>query len=149
MQSARAYRIGAWSWIICGTGHSILDIAMRLSPKAGGDRVDAVLRDQVFELGGISRTSYEVMQGISLAMGVALVTVGVLLLHIGRLASAAGRARPAVLIGLVASVVMLGLAGALLPSPPIVLFTVASVAFGIALARAPEHRIGDRASTRS
>ncbi|MEU4625308.1 hypothetical protein AB0G04_35715 [Actinoplanes sp. NPDC023801] len=135
MQPTLVYRIGAWSWIICGTGHNILDIAMRLSPTVGEDRVDAVLRDQVFDLGGISRTSYDVMQGISLAMGVAIVTVGVLLLYIGRLAPTAGRARPAVLIGLVASLVMLGLAGALLPSPPIVLFAVASVAFGIALMR--------------
>ena len=135
MQSILAYRIGAWSWIVCGAGHSILDIAMRLSPTLDEERVDAVLRDQVFALGGISRSSYEVMQGISLAMGVAIVTVGVLLLCIGRLASSAGRARPAVLIGLVASVVKLGLAGVLMPSPPIVLFSLASVAFGIALVR--------------
>ncbi|MBG0566479.1 LIC_13387 family protein [Actinoplanes aureus] len=140
MQLTLASRIGAWSWIVCGAGHSLLDIAMRLSPELDGERVDAVLRDHVMELGGISRTSYEVIQGISLAMGVAIVAVGVLLLYVGRLASSAGQARPAVLIGLVASVVMLGLAGALLPSPPIVLFSVASVAFGIALVR------GDRAA---
>ncbi|MDI6100312.1 hypothetical protein QLQ12_17030 [Actinoplanes sp. NEAU-A12] len=135
MQSALAFRIGAWSWIVCGTGHSILDVAMRLSPSLEEERVDAVLRGQVMNLGGVSRTSYEVMQGISLAMGAAIVTVGVLLLYIGRLSSSTGRTRPAVLIGLVASVLMLGLAVALLPSPPIVLFSVATAAFGFALVR--------------
>jgi MFS family permease len=135
MSSTLAYRIGAWSWIVCGVGHTVLDVAMRLSPKPDEERVDAALRAHVFELGGIQRTSYEVMQGISLAMGVAIVTVGVLLLFVGRLASSSDRTRPAILIGLVTSVVMLGLSVALLPSPPIVLLTVASVSFGIALLR--------------
>jgi hypothetical protein len=133
VSSTLAYRIGAWSWIVCGAAHTILDIAMRLSPTPADEALDDAMRAQPFELGGIERTTYELMQGISLAMGVAIVTVGVLLLFAGRLAASAGRARTAILIGLVTSVVMLGLALALLPSPPIVLFTVASMAFGFAL----------------
>ncbi|MEU4164325.1 hypothetical protein [Actinoplanes sp. NPDC026670] len=136
MPTPLSYRAGAWSWIACGTGHTVLDIAMRLSPGSDGRHVDAVLRASVLDIGGIARTSYEVIQGISLAMGAAIVVVGVLLLYVGRLASSAGQLRQAALIGLAASAVMLGFAVALLPSPPIVLFSVAVAAFGVTLLRA-------------
>ncbi|MCY1013768.1 hypothetical protein OV079_51245 [Nannocystis pusilla] len=95
------------------------------------------MRESVFAIGGIRRTSLDVVNGISVAMGLALVLVGVLFLMVARVAGSAEQTRGAAALGLVASLVFLAVAAVLLPLPPIVTFTVASASFAIALAGLP------------
>ncbi|WP_436496053.1 LIC_13387 family protein [Actinokineospora sp. HUAS TT18] len=125
------YRVGAWCWIITGVGHLTGEVLLRLSNPTDAD---AALRGHFFELMGTRRSLMDMMTGFGIAMGVAILLVGVLFLLIARLtADSPGRARPAGLMGLAASVGLLALAIAVLPPPPIATFTVASLAFAAAL----------------
>lgn len=138
MSPTVAYRVGAWCWIVTGIGHLSVDALLsRASPSPEAARLNAAMRESVFAIGGIRRTSLDVVNGISVAMGLALVLVGVLFLMVARVAGSAEQTRGAAALGLVASLVFLAVAAVLLPLPPIVTFTVASASFAIALARLP------------
>lgn len=138
MSPTLAYRVGAWCWIVTGIGHMSLDALLsRAAPSPEAARLNAAMRENVFALGGIPRTSLDVMNGISITMGLALVLVGVLFLMIARAAGSAERTRGAAALGLGASLACLAVAAVLLPLPPIVTFTVASGSFAVALARLP------------
>lgn len=138
MSPTVAYRVGAWCWIVTGIGHLSVDALLsRASPSPEAARLNAAMRESVFAIGGIRRTSLDVVNGISIAMGLALVLVGVLFLMVARVASSAEQIRGGAALGLVASLVFLAVAAVLLPLPPIVTFTVASASFAIALARLP------------
>ncbi|MEV4491304.1 hypothetical protein AB0K04_14430 [Micromonospora coxensis] len=127
------YRVGAWCWIITGLGHTATDIAMRLSPSDTDREFDAMLRDHPFALMGMQTSHYELFMGFSLAMGLAIALVGILFLMLERFASEPGQVRVAGTVGLATSLALLALSVALLPPPPIVLFTIAGVAFAVAV----------------
>jgi ABC-type amino acid transport system permease subunit len=127
-----SFRVGAWSWIVTGAGHTLLDIARRSSPSDADASVNATLRSGGFELLGLHRTYYEVSMGVSLLMGVCIVFVGVLLLHIQRLTPPQGL-RAAATLGLAMSAAALAVSAWLEPPPPIVFFSAACVAFGLAV----------------
>jgi len=127
-----SFRVGAWCWIITGAVHTLADIFLRLSPSAADDSIDAAMRAHPFELLGLQRTYYEVTMGFSLAMGLSMVFVGILLLHVHVLTPPAGLRKAAVL-GLAMSAVALAISAWLEPPPPIVLFSVACVAFGLSV----------------
>lgn len=126
----RSFRVGAWCWIITGTGHTSADIFMRLSPSAADDSIDAAMRAHPFELFGLQRTYYDVTMGFSLAMGLCMVFVGILLLHVHLLTPRQGL-RTAAVLGLTMSAVALAISAWLEPPPPIVFFSVACVAFAL------------------
>ncbi|WP_157641390.1 LIC_13387 family protein [Longispora albida] len=137
MKRLTAFRVGAWAWIATGTGHLVLDALMELrteTPEIA--RATAAMREYRLAFGGIERGMDEISQGMSLAMGVALVFSGLLLLRMARLAPAlVNRSLCALALGM--SAVVLAVSVWLLPTPPIALFTVATVAFGVAWSRAP------------
>lgn len=135
-----SFRVGAWCWIITGTGHTLADTFMRLSPSDADESIDAALRAHPFELFGLQRTYYEVTMGFSLAMGLCMVFVGILLLYVHLLTPRQGLRRAAVL-GLTMSAVALAISAWLEPPPPIVFFSVACVAFGLAVRNSG--RLGD------
>jgi hypothetical protein len=113
-----SFRIGAWAWIVCGLGHTSLDVLSRVKPS-GSTKVDDFLRTQQFLLGGQERTYYEVFMGISIMMGLAIALVGALLLFVSRLPLPATQARQLTLIAFVASLTGLGISIACEPWPAI------------------------------
>lgn len=123
------FRVGAWCWVATGVGHLIGDIGMRLM-GSGSAEVDAVMRAHSLDVFGVRRSYYELMMSFSLAMGVALVFVGVLLLYLSRVAR---DIRPVTQLALAMSVISLAMSAWLDPPPPIVLFTAACAAFAVAL----------------
>ena len=124
------FRVGAWCWIATGVGHTLGDVFSRLFPADASQAIDAAMRAHPFELFGLHRTYYQVTMGFSLAMGVCMVFVGVLLLHIHRITPRQGLRRAAVL-GLGMSAIALTLSALFEPPPPIVLFSAACVAFAL------------------
>ncbi|WP_067857281.1 LIC_13387 family protein [Nocardia shimofusensis] len=125
------YRVGAWCWIATGLGHTVGDIALRLSPPEADSAFDDMLRDHPFELMGAQTSYYDLYMGFSLAMGLAIGLVGVMLLMLERSATRPGQNRPAAMVGFAASSVLLALSITLLPPPPIIFFAIASVAFAV------------------
>lgn len=130
-----SFRVGAWCWIVTGTGHTLGDVYTRIFPTAADDSIDAAMRAHPFELFGLHRTYYELTMGFSLSMGLCMVFVGVLLLHIYQRTPREGL-RAAATLGLAMSAAALAISAWLEPPPPIVFFSVACVAFGLA-ARKP------------
>lgn len=138
MSPTLAYRVGAWCWIVTSIGHLSLDAALSLAPASPDSaRLNAAMRENVFAIGGIRRTSLDVMNGISITMGLAIALVGILFLMIARVAGSAEQMRGATALGLVASLASLTVAAIFLPLPPIVLFTVSSASFAVALWKLP------------
>ncbi|WP_344366204.1 LIC_13387 family protein [Streptomyces gobitricini] len=137
-RSTTAFRTGAWAWVLTGAGHLALAAVMALRPEdPAGARATAAMRAYVVEIAGVRRSLYDIDLGMSWAMGTALIFGGVVCLLVARSAPAlVTRSRSLSGLGLAASLVILGLSLFLLPAPPIVLFAVASVAFGGALATA-------------
>ncbi|MGK2869136.1 MAG: LIC_13387 family protein [Mycobacterium sp.] len=121
------FRVGAWCWITTGAGHLLGDIALR---TAGSTEIDDLMRTHSLDLMGTQRTYYQLMMSFSLAMGIGLVFIGILLLYVARLAPDIA---PVAALGLAMSVLSLGMSVWLDPPPPIILFSVACVAFGLAL----------------
>ncbi|GAB3864881.1 hypothetical protein GCM10029963_76030 [Micromonospora andamanensis] len=140
------YRTGAWFWIITGLGHTAGDIAMRISPSDADREFDATLREHVFSLMGTHTSHYDLFMGFSLAMGLATALAGLLFLMLERFAAVPRQVRAAAIVGLGTSSGMLALSIAVFPLPPIVFFTIASVAFAVAVfsgrvSTSPAHRL--------
>ncbi|MGW6446265.1 LIC_13387 family protein [Lentzea sp. NPDC055074] len=131
----RTFRIGAWAWIATGVGHlAIMGVMALGDPDPAAARAAAAAEEVEFALGGVSRTLHEVDLGINLVMSVALVFGGLVCL----VAAKEGPVPRALTgLGFATSLVLLGVSVVLLPSPPIVLFAVAALAFGHAFATRP------------
>lgn len=128
------YRVGAWCWLVTGIGHLIGEVLLRPPSSPAG----AAMADHYVDMLGLRRSLMELMTGFGVAMGLAIALAGVLFLLIARLAAdAPERARTAAFAGLAASAILLALALAVLPPPPIVTFTLASLAFAAALVVTP------------
>ncbi|BCJ47595.1 hypothetical protein GCM10010168_19530 [Actinoplanes ianthinogenes] len=133
-----AFRAGAWAWVLTGAGHLTLAAVLALRPAdpATAPAV-AAMRDADFGFAGPGRSLYDLNAGMSLVMGVALIFAGLVCVLVARGAPAlVGRSRSLSGPALVASMVAFGLSVWLLPLPPIVLFGVATAAFGWAVRRA-------------
>ena len=129
------FRIGAWCWILTGAGHLLGDIYLRTT---GGDPpIDAVMRAHALDLMGTQRTYYQLMMSFSLAMGVTLVFVGILLLQ---LAKHVRGIRAIAALALAMSALSLTMSIWLDPPPPIILFTLACACFGLSLRAAPDRQ---------
>lgn len=129
------FRAGAWCWILTGTGHLLGEIYLRAT---GGDpAVDTLMRAHSLDLMGTQRTYYQLMMSFSLAMGIALVFVGILLLQLARHVR---DVRPIAALALAMSVISLTMSIWLDPPPPIVLFTLACACFGLALRAIPDRQ---------
>ncbi|WP_368564308.1 hypothetical protein [Pseudoxanthomonas sp. UTMC 1351] len=131
----RFYRTGAWLWIITGITHNLFDLLSRLFPSAAKEPVRTALHNLSFEFLGMHSDYYQLTMGFSLAMGTSIALAGVLFLLIARLTTdTAVRARPACVVGLVASMVLLALSVTVLQlPPPMVTFALATLAFAAAL----------------
>lgn len=121
-------RVGGWSFVTVGVGHLVL---ASVRPAAG----DAVALRRQMQLVRVaippSRSYADLMQGFSLAMSVMLVAWGrsvVLATHHERPPE-----RGQVALSLGVSLAMLGTSLRYFPAPPIVLMSVASTAFGVAV----------------
>ncbi|HLL67827.1 MAG TPA: hypothetical protein VK453_19245 [Micromonosporaceae bacterium] len=137
-RALRPFRVGAWSWIITGVGHLMVVAGVALRPEdPAGARAMAAMREYTVQFAGVRRSLGDIDLGMSLVMATALIFGGVACLRVARAApdlvtASRSLSGPA----LAASLVVLGLSLSLLPAPPIVLFSVASAAFGWALAAA-------------
>lgn len=122
------FRMGSWAWIATGVGHlTIMGVMALGDADPAGERAAAAAREVEFALGGIQRTLYEVNLGINVVMSIALVFGGLACLVV---AKAGPVPRALAGLGFAASLVLLAVSLLLLPSPPIVLFAVAVLAFG-------------------
>lgn len=131
-----AFRAGAWAWVVTGAGHLTIAAVLVLRPAnpATAPAV-AAMRNADFGFPGPRRSLYDLNTGMSLVMGVALVLAGLVCVLVAREAPVLiERSRSLSAPALVASVVTFALSVWLLPLPPIVLFGVATVAFGWATA---------------
>lgn len=135
--NTRYYQAGAWCWILNGTGHTLGDIALRLSSNDSDSALNTALRNEPFELLGVERSEYTMTMGFSLATGLLLVTVGVLFSILLKVAAAAGeQTQRRIGIGALAtSLAFLAFATAFFPPPPIILFALAGLAFAAAIWR--------------
>lgn len=132
MTDLKWFRAGAWWWILTGVGHLLGDIYLRV---AGGDSaIDTLMRAHALDLMGTQRTYYQLMMSFSLAMGVTLVFVGILLLQ---LAKHVDIIQPVTRLALAMSVLSLAMSIWLDPPPPIILFSLACACFGLSLRAAP------------
>lgn len=128
------FRVGAWAWIVTGVGHLVITVVMALRPEdPAAARALAAMREYSVEVAGVRRSLRDIDLGMSLAMTAGMIFGGLVCLLVARSAPEL-LARPLVGLALAGSLVMLGLSVWLMPTPPIVLFTVAGVAFGWALA---------------
>ncbi|WP_024873868.1 LIC_13387 family protein [Saccharomonospora piscinae] len=132
------FRVGAWAWVATGVGHLALEAMMALGPEdPAAARAFAAMRQYTIEFGGIQRDLRDIDLGMSLSMASAMIFAGVLCLLVGRSAPLlVSRSRALSGIALAASLLLLGLSGALFPAPPIVLFSVAVLTFAAALTTA-------------
>ncbi|SER56987.1 LIC_13387 family protein [Lentzea albida] len=124
----RTFWIGSWAWIATGVGHLAIMAVMAVGEAdPAGDRAAAAAEEVTFTLGGVHRSLYDVDLGINFVMSVALVFGGMACLLVAKVGPV-----PRALAGLGSgtSLVLLVVALVLLPSPPIVLFAVAALAFG-------------------
>ncbi|MEV7010243.1 hypothetical protein [Streptosporangium sp. NPDC051022] len=139
-----AFRAGAWAWVLTGAGHLTIAAVLALRPAnpatapavAATAPAVAAMRNSDFGFAGPRRSLYDLNTGMSLVMGVALVLAGLVCVLVAREAPGLiERLRSLSGLALAASVVAFGLSVWLLPLPPIVLFGVATVAFGWATTR--------------
>ncbi|MGY0236896.1 LIC_13387 family protein [Longispora urticae] len=137
MKTRTLFRVGAWSWVVTGVGHTVLDTLMSLRPTPPADEaITAAMKAHTLEIGGIARSTSDLLNGFSIAMGLAIALVGVLFLVVAR---SVPQLVGVTWLGLGASLTMLALAAVLMPSPPIVLFSVASLGFGLSLVGRRRH----------
>lgn len=137
-----AYRVGAAAWVFTGVVHDILEFAL-----SGDADVEAAMQASTIEMGPISLQQALLARGVSLAMGAAMIVVGVLLWMIGDLLRDAPESLSRfVTAALAGSVAVLALSVAYVPGPPLVTFTVATAAFSVALVRARRAMRADRSS---
>ncbi|MFC7619187.1 hypothetical protein [Microlunatus sp. GCM10028923] len=134
-----AIKVGAGAWMFTGVVHDVLSLILPDDPVLA-----EALRASQLQVGPFSLNSASLQQGISLAMGLAMFAVGLLLWMITRQLPAE-RLRPFGIVALVASLAALGLAIAMIPGPPMITFSVASIAFVIALAAKTRTRAGAEA----
>jgi hypothetical protein len=123
-----AARIGAWAFMATGLGHVTL---AGLLPSTGDLLAVRRQMDQTrFDMVP-SHSVGDLMQGFSVAMSVLLVATGLSVLLMTR----HGRAmdQPQAALALLLSLGLLVTALLRFPAPPIVLMSVASVAFAVAL----------------
>ena len=126
-----AFRTGAAAWIFTGLVHDILELTL-----SGDPGLNEAMRASEIRVGPFSLDAEMLNRGVSLSMGWAMITVGVLLWMIASsFKNERERLRPFGIAALAASVGTLALAAVLIPGPPLVTFTVAVVAFIAALAK--------------
>ena len=121
-------RIGAWAFVVTGTGHLTL---ATLLPSAGDLLAVERHMEQVRFPMVPSHSVSDLMQGFSISMSVLLVAAGVSVLLATRHGRSAERSQ--VVLMLLLSLGLLMTAVLRLPAPPIVLMSVASAAFAVAL----------------
>ncbi|TCC07902.1 LIC_13387 family protein [Kribbella soli] len=120
-----AFRVGAVAWGFTGLGHDILEFVLPGDPELA-----ATMRASTIDVGPLQLNAESLSRGVSVAMGLAMIVVGALLWMIADvLRNDPDRLRPFGIIALVATVLALGLAVLWVPGPPLVTFSVATVAF--------------------
>ena len=129
----RAFRVGAAAWVFTGVLHDVLELVLTRDPG-----VEAAMRKaSVVQIGPLTLEPTLLTSGVSLAMGAAMILVGILLWMIGDLLhDEPGRLARFAAVALVGSVAVLLLAVLHLLGPPLITFTVASIAFAVAVVRA-------------
>ena len=131
-----AFRVGAAAWMFTGVVHDILELVLPADPE-----LDAAMRATSLELGPVSLQADLLNRGMSLSMGLAMLVVGLLLWMIAEaLEAPSHRMRTFGVVALVSSAAALALAVVFVPGPPLVTFTVATVAFAVALLAKPALR---------
>ncbi|MFG2484865.1 hypothetical protein ACGFSI_19150 [Streptomyces virginiae] len=134
----RPFRVGAGGFLLLGTGHLALAVAMALGdPTPQQQASSAAMRESSMTLLGLERSTLDIVQGMSLVMALFVIACGLLALTAVRHAPALVERRTAFgWIPLVASLVGLAISVLLLPIPPIVVLTVTTCAFALSLRRA-------------
>ncbi|MFD0556453.1 hypothetical protein ACFQ3B_05275 [Stackebrandtia endophytica] len=124
-----AFRIGAIAWIFTGIVHDILEFVLPGDPE-----LTALMRTSDMEIGPVTLNSEQLIRGVSLGMGLAMATVGVLLwMMVDLLRERPNMARRFGIVAVVASAALLAVAVLFVPGPPLVTFSVATIAFALAL----------------
>lgn len=124
-----AFRVGAVAWVFTGVVHDVLEFVLQGDPE-----LTAMMKASNTEVGPVTLNADLLNRGVSLAMGLAMIVVGVLLWMIVDLVrSEAGAARRFGVVALISSAVLLVVSVIWVPGPPLVTFTVATIAFTVAL----------------
>lgn len=124
-----AFRVGAAAWVVTGLVHDVLEFVLPGDPE-----LNAAMRASVIEVGPVSLDAELLNRGMSLSMGLAMMVVGVLLWMIARVFQTnPERARPFGIVALVGTVLTLALAVVCVPGPPLLTFSVATIALIVAL----------------
>lgn len=127
--NATAFRVGAITWVVTGAGHTVLSFFLPSDPE-----LDAVMRESQIQIGPLQLNAESLHRGVSLVMGLAVIVVGALLWMIANtLRTTPDRLRPFGVVALVATVLALAIAALWVPGPPLVTFSIATIAFCTAL----------------
>lgn len=126
---SRPAAVAGWTFVVAGIGHGFGSLMPW--PKSARPGVDAMERTTV-DVGGVSRSLAQLMNGFSVGMLLLLLSFGaivLLLLRRGQLP------RDIAWVGLALSVTMLAVSVVLLGPPSIGTMGIATVGFGLALRR--------------
>ncbi|MFD3721943.1 hypothetical protein [Streptomyces sp. NPDC058674] len=134
----RPFTVGAGGFLLLGAGHLALVAAAAWGdPSPDQEASSAAMRATSTTLLGLERTTLDVVHGMSSVMALFVVSCALLALFAARHSPALVERRTAfgwTLLG--ASVVGLAISALFLPPPPIVVLTVTTCAFALALHRA-------------
>ncbi len=127
-----AFQIAAWSLVVTGVGHIVVDLVMRARLEEEPPAV-AAMRAFEIEMPGARRTLFEFHIGFSTAMGILLAAFGGLNVVLATFAGEVVVSRP-VVAGFDAGVcaVMVALALRYFFATPVILCSVATIGFGVA-----------------
>lgn len=124
-----AYRVGVIAWLVTGVVHDVLEFVLPGDPE-----LTALMQDTSTQVGPVTLNSELLNRGVSLAMGLAMIVVGILLWMVADLLrSRPDQGRRFGVVALAGSAVLLTVSVLFVPGPPLVTFTVATIAFAVAL----------------
>ncbi|HEY6876895.1 MAG TPA: hypothetical protein VI299_02705 [Polyangiales bacterium] len=133
----RAFKLGAWLFVGIFVGHTIAQLATDLTPQTPARAAVFTAMGTTLGMDGSMHTLLDFQRGDSYAMGFMFLAVGALLLVVARTFDQRGEPYPRAFSGagfLIALAALL-LSVRFFPVPPIIVMSVATIAFGFTYSR--------------
>ena len=138
-RSPRAFVVGSWALVITGLIHLAAHFAGRGQPHANPQEAQLIelASTHRFDMMGVPRTLMQVFDGFSLSLTILLIAAGVQNLIAVRSGLSRQGIRRLSWVGVLTGAALLALSVAKFPPPPVVLFSIVTLAFLWSALRAP------------